>query len=66
MGGVPRFAGHSPGPGQPAVHFTRESFTWAGLNPVPLWCPEEAERSYKVVVGIRCWKLECRGMTSDK
>jgi len=40
--GVPRFAGHSPGPGQAAVHFTREGFTWAGSNPIPLWCPEEA------------------------
>ncbi|KAF2577988.1 hypothetical protein F2Q70_00010005 [Brassica cretica] len=30
------------GSGQAAVHFTRESFTWAGSNPVPLWCPEEA------------------------
>ncbi|KAL0708518.1 hypothetical protein Bca4012_074944 [Brassica carinata] len=40
---VPGFAGHSPGPGQAAVHFTREGFTWAGSNPVPLWCPEEAE-----------------------
>ncbi|CAN6919659.1 unnamed protein product [Brassica oleracea] len=41
--GVPRFTGHSPGPGQAAVHFTREGYTWAGSNPVPLWCPEEAE-----------------------
>ncbi|CAF1700344.1 unnamed protein product [Brassica oleracea] len=40
--GVPRFAGHSPEPGQTAVHFTWEGFTWAGSNPVPLWCPEEA------------------------
>ncbi|XP_013603527.1 PREDICTED: uncharacterized protein LOC106310848 isoform X2 [Brassica oleracea var. oleracea] len=40
--GVPRFAGHSPESGQTAVHFTREGFTWAGSNPVPLWCPEEA------------------------
>ena len=40
--GVPRFAGHSPGSGQTAVNFTREGFTWAGSNPVPLWCPEEA------------------------
>uniref|UniRef100_A0A0D3B6V7 Uncharacterized protein n=1 Tax=Brassica oleracea var. oleracea TaxID=109376 RepID=A0A0D3B6V7_BRAOL len=39
---VPRFAGHSPGSGQAAVHFTREGFTWAGSNPVPLWYPEEA------------------------
>ncbi|WZZ33718.1 hypothetical protein YC2023_017119 [Brassica napus] len=39
--GVPRLAGHSPGPGQAAIHFTREGFTWARLNPVPLWCPEE-------------------------
>ena len=23
-------------------------------------------REYKVVGGIRCWKLECRGMTSDE
>uniref|UniRef100_A0A0D3AMR6 non-specific serine/threonine protein kinase n=1 Tax=Brassica oleracea var. oleracea TaxID=109376 RepID=A0A0D3AMR6_BRAOL len=38
---VLRFAGHSPGPGQAAVHFTREGFTWTGSNPVPLWCPEE-------------------------
>uniref|UniRef100_A0A0D3AQQ3 AAA+ ATPase domain-containing protein n=1 Tax=Brassica oleracea var. oleracea TaxID=109376 RepID=A0A0D3AQQ3_BRAOL len=40
--GVSRFAGHSPGSGQAAVHFAREGFTWAGSNPVPLWCPEEA------------------------
>ncbi|CAN6854091.1 unnamed protein product [Brassica oleracea] len=39
---APRFAGHSPGSGQAAVHFTREGYTWAGSNPVPLWCPEEA------------------------
>ncbi|CAN6861576.1 unnamed protein product [Brassica oleracea] len=32
---VLRFVGHFPGPGQAAVHFTRESFTWAGSNPVP-------------------------------
>ena len=40
--GVSRFTGHSPGPGQAAVHFTWEGFTWAVSNPIPLWCPEEA------------------------
>ncbi|KAF2570102.1 hypothetical protein F2Q70_00000752 [Brassica cretica] len=47
--GVSRFAGHSPGPDQAAVHFTRKDFTWAGSNPVPLWCPEEGFPASRII-----------------